>query len=85
MAAISSTLWTLLQAGDQVVIDHTVYGNSFVLFVRGLPSFGVKVVVEEDVRSSECPLECGSRLSNFRSGSMLSKKGLRDGLNDDFC
>jgi len=47
MAAISSTLWTLLQAGDQVVIDHTLYGNSFVLFVRGLPRFGVKVVVAD--------------------------------------
>ena len=41
MAAISSTLWTLLQARDQVVIDHTLYGNSFVLFVRGLPRSGV--------------------------------------------
>ena len=47
MAAISSTLWTLLQAGDQVVIDHTLYGNSFVLFVRGLTRFGVKVVVAD--------------------------------------
>jgi methionine-gamma-lyase len=32
MAAISSTLWTLLQAGDQLVIDHTLYGNSFAFF-----------------------------------------------------
>jgi len=47
MAAISSTLWTLLQAGDQVVIDHTLYGNSFTLFLRGLPRFGVKVVVAD--------------------------------------
>jgi methionine-gamma-lyase len=47
MAAISSTLWTLLQARDQVVIDHTLYGNSFVLFVRGLTRFGVKVVVAD--------------------------------------
>jgi methionine-gamma-lyase len=43
MAAISSTLWTLLQSGDQVVIDHTLYGNSFALFMRGLTRFGVKV------------------------------------------
>lgn len=47
MAAISSTLWTLLQAGDRVVIDHTLYGNSFVLFVRGLTRFGVKVTVAD--------------------------------------
>jgi len=43
MAAISSTLLSLLQTGDRVVIDHTLYGNTFALFVRGLPRFGVKV------------------------------------------
>ena len=47
MAAISSTLWTLLQSGDQVVIDHTLYGNSFALFMRGLTRFGVKVAVAD--------------------------------------
>ena len=47
MAAISSTLWSLLEAGDQVLIDHTLYGNSFVLFMRGLPRFGVKVATAD--------------------------------------
>jgi len=47
MAVISSTLWTLLEAGDAVVIDHTLYGNSFALFVRGLTRFGVKVAVAD--------------------------------------
>jgi methionine-gamma-lyase len=47
MAAISSTLWTLLQAGDKVIIDHTLYGNSFALFVRGLTRFGVNVIVAD--------------------------------------
>jgi methionine-gamma-lyase len=47
MAAISSTLWALLRAGDAVVIDHTLYGNSFALFVRGLTRFGVKVAVAD--------------------------------------
>jgi len=47
MAAISSTLWTLLEAGNEVVIDHTLYGNSFALFVRGLTRFGVKVTVAD--------------------------------------
>jgi len=45
MAAISGTLWTLLQAGDQVVIDHTLYGNSFALFTKGLTRFGIQVTV----------------------------------------
>jgi methionine-gamma-lyase len=43
MAAISSTLLSLLEAGDRVLIDHTLYGNSFALFMRGMPRFGVKV------------------------------------------
>jgi methionine-gamma-lyase len=43
MAAISSTLWSLLQAGDRVLIDHTLYGNTFALFMCGLPRFGIEV------------------------------------------
>src|SRR5450759_4784039 len=62
MAAISSTLWTLLPAGDQVVIDHTLYGNSFVLFVRGLTRFGVKVVVADftDLDAVEAAVSLGA-------------------------
>ncbi|WP_207479177.1 trans-sulfuration enzyme family protein [Arenibaculum pallidiluteum] len=47
MAAISATLWTLLQAGDVVVIDSTLYGNSFALFMRGVTRFGVRVEVAD--------------------------------------
>lgn len=47
MAAISATLWTLLAAGDRVVIDHTLYGNSYALFTRGLTRFGVQVEIAD--------------------------------------
>ena len=43
MAAIGSTFWTLLNAGDEVLIDHVLYGNSFAFFTKGLPRFGVNV------------------------------------------
>ncbi|MBN35663.1 MAG: methionine gamma-lyase [Rhodospirillaceae bacterium] len=43
MGAISALCWTLLEAGDEVVIDHTLYGNTFALFTKGLPKFGVTV------------------------------------------
>lgn len=43
MGAITSTAWALLQAGDRVVMDRIVYGNSFAFFTRGLAKFGVSV------------------------------------------
>ena len=43
MAAISSVMLTLLDSGDEVVIDHTVYGNTFAYFTQALPRFGIVV------------------------------------------
>jgi len=47
MAAISATLWTLLAAGDRVVIDQTLYGNTFALFTKGLTRFGIDVTIAD--------------------------------------
>ena len=41
MAAISSTLWTLLKAGDRVIADKILYGNTFTYFSR-LPRYGIE-------------------------------------------
>ena len=41
--AISSTLWTVLKAGDHVVTDKTLYGCTFALMNHGLTRFGVEV------------------------------------------
>ena len=41
--AISATMWTLLGAGDSVVIDRILYGNTFAFFTKGLTRFGVNV------------------------------------------
>jgi methionine-gamma-lyase len=43
IGAISSLIWTLVSAGDEVVIDHTIYGSSYAFFTRGLTRFGVTV------------------------------------------
>lgn len=43
MGAISSTLWTLLKAGDHVIADTTLYGCTFALLNHGLTKFGVEV------------------------------------------
>ena len=43
MGAISSTLWTVLKAGDHIVTDKTLYGCTFALMCHGLTRFGVEV------------------------------------------
>ena len=42
MGAISSTLWTLLRAGDKLVADRTLYGCTFDLISHCLPDFGIE-------------------------------------------
>lgn len=43
MGAITSTLWTLLSPGDELLVDMTVYGCTYAFFHHGLAKFGVKV------------------------------------------
>ncbi|MCI8342813.1 MAG: methionine gamma-lyase [Firmicutes bacterium] len=43
MGAISTALWTSLEAGDEVVADETLYGCTYALLNHGIPKFGVKV------------------------------------------
>ena len=45
MAAISATLWTFLKAGDRILADKILYGNTFALLTKGLAKFGVEVVL----------------------------------------
>ncbi len=44
MAAISATLQTFLQQGDEIVVDQIIYGTAYTLFSEGLPRFGIKAV-----------------------------------------
>lgn len=43
MGAITSTLWTLLRPGDEVVVDKTLYGCTFAFLHHGIGAFGVRV------------------------------------------
>ena len=43
IGAITSMLWSLVSAGDDVIIDHTIYGSSYAFFMNGLTRFGVTV------------------------------------------
>lgn len=44
MGAISSVFWTLVAAGDEVIIDKTLYGCTFAFLTHGLTKFNVSVV-----------------------------------------
>ncbi len=45
MGAITSTLWSFLSAGDEIIADKTLYGCTFAFMAHGLPRFGVKVTL----------------------------------------
>ena len=43
MGAITSLLWTLLQPGDEIIADRTLYGCTWSFLHHGLARFGVQV------------------------------------------
>jgi len=43
MGAITATLWSLLEAGDEVLADLTLYGCTFAFMTHGLTRFGVSI------------------------------------------
>ena len=43
MGAISSVMWTLLEPGDEVIADQTLYGCTFSFLNHGLGKFGIKI------------------------------------------
>ncbi len=69
MAAITATFWTLLKAGDRVVVDKIVYGNSFTFFSQGLKRFGVEAEFVD-----LCSPEPWSKPSRSRRGRCSSKR-----------
>ena len=43
MGAITTALWSSVEAGDEIVADETLYGCTFALLSHGITIFGVKV------------------------------------------
>ena len=43
MGAISSALWSSVEAGDEIVASDTLYGCTFALLNHGMSKFGVGV------------------------------------------
>lgn len=43
IGAITSSCWSLLKPGDELIADMTLYGCTFMFFNHGLAKFGVKI------------------------------------------
>lgn len=43
IGAISATMWTLLEPGDELIVDKTLYGCTFSFLHHGLAKFGITV------------------------------------------
>ena len=53
MGAITAAIWSLVQAGDEIVADTTLYGCTYSFFRHGLSKFGVKVIFVDMTRAEE--------------------------------
>lgn len=47
MAALAATLYTLLEVGDQIIVHHQMYGNSYKLIVEELPKQGYDIITTD--------------------------------------
>jgi len=43
MAAISTTIFQICSAGDEIISSHTIYGGTYAFFKNFLPRLGIKV------------------------------------------
>lgn len=89
MGAISSTLWTLLRQGDEIIVDKTLYGCTFAYMQHGLTKFGVTIkhvdmLDPENVRAAisdktkivyfETPANPNMRLVDIEAVSAIAKE-----------
>ncbi len=69
MGATTSLLWTLLQPGDEVIADKTLYGCTFGFFNHGLAKFGVRITHVDltDPANLEAAIGAGTKVVFFES------------------
>ena len=67
--ATTSLLWTLLQPGDEVIADQTLYGCTYAFFHKGLEKYGVRIrhVDLSDPKNLERALTPATRVVFFES------------------
>ncbi|EKT4466521.1 methionine gamma-lyase [Pseudomonas putida] len=69
MGAITSTLWTLLRPGDELIVGRTLYGCTFAYLHHGIGEFGVKIrhVDLNDENALKAAITAKTRMIYFES------------------
>ncbi len=69
MGGITSTLWTLLSSGDEIIADKTLYGCTFAFMEHGLTRFGIKIkyVDLQDLEAFETAINPATKLVYFET------------------
>ncbi|MFC4216926.1 methionine gamma-lyase [Pseudophaeobacter arcticus] len=69
MGAITSTLWTLLSPGDEILVDKTLYGCTFAFMRHGLQKFGITVshVDMTDLAQLQAAISAKTRVVYFET------------------
>ena len=69
MGAVTSTLWTMLQPGDEILADETLYGCTFAFLTRGIGRYGITVrfVDMTDPGALEAALQGPARVVYFET------------------
>jgi len=69
MGGITSTLWTLLSSGDEIIADETLYGCTFAFMEHGLTRFGIKIkyVDLQNVEAFEAVIGPATKLVYFET------------------
>jgi O-acetylhomoserine (thiol)-lyase len=59
MAAVTYAIFTIAQAGDNIIAASTLYGGSYNLFAHTLPRFGIQVrlVAPNDIAAMEAQID----------------------------
>jgi methionine-gamma-lyase len=101
MGAITSVIWTFLEAGAELITDKTLYGCTFAFFEHGLTRFGVKVTsidmtdpaeLERAISDQtkivyfESPANPNMRLVDIKAIAAIAKKhGARTIVDNTYC
>ena len=69
MGAITAVFWSLVEPGDEILVDQTLYGCTYAFFNHGLAKFGVRIrhVDMTDTAALEAALQGRPKIVYFET------------------